>query len=122
MINPIIKEQLDSLSGVDITQTSEYEYDISPKTKQTVELSGYYIIALKSYITNPPDNFTLSDNWNRGIIPKSKYIKCFVKQILGKMIKIDGNGFDMNNKIDLQDYYSDIWLPQEGFEIICKLN
>ena len=85
-----------------------------------LEYDHNYIIELERYITNPPDTFTLADNWNKGVIPTSKYLYCSPKQINGKMIQFDAVGYDIDNKIYLSDRYIDLWLPRKGFKIISK--
>ncbi len=105
----------DSTTQLIIEKSNKQPSDIS------LQIGGKYIIQLANYIVNPPENFTLQDNWNKGIIPKSNVLKCELTNIMGKMIKIRGNGFDITNRINKDDYYDELWLPQKGFTIIEKV-
>lgn len=120
MINPLVKNQLEKIKNINIDAISEYEYIISPSRPAKLEIEHYYIIKLKNYIINPPDNFTLSTNWNKGVVPKSEYLRCVIVQLLGDMVRICANGFDVVNNCDLNDSYVDLWLPKEGFDIIME--
>ena len=43
-----------------------------------LQLNHCYLIKLENSILYPSSNFTLQDNWNKGIIPKSEDINCCV--------------------------------------------
>ena len=127
-MNKYIKEQLIKCK---IAQIPEFDNDTTELIIKRVnsvvfndnidlEYNHNYIIELERYITNPPETFTLADNWNRGIIPSSKYLYCTPKHINGKMIKFDAVGYDIDNKVYLSDKYIDLWLPRKGFKIISK--
>ena len=122
-MNKFIEEELNKCKTAKVEQISDTEFLISQKTVEEIgfQLNNYYIIELENYIINPPDTYTLSSNWNNGVIPKSKHIKAMVTQILGKMIKIDGCGFDVDANSDLNDVYLGLWLPQGGIKILKKL-
>ena len=87
-----------------------------------LEVNNYYLIELADYILNPPPNFTLASNWNRGVNPTSKFLKIFVNQIMGKMVRVDGCGFDISAQKDLSDIYSGLWLPEASIVIHQKLS
>ena len=86
-----------------------------------VEVGGYYIIELASYITNPPSNFTLHDNWNNGVIPKERVMQCVVEKMIGKMVRINGIGYNREtcSYIDKSEWNG--WIPQKSIEIIRAL-
>lgn len=92
--------------------------------KQTNEVSleegKCYIIEVENYIIKPYEGFTLHDNWNKGIVPKHKFMKCEVCQIMGKMIRIDAIGYDWENKEDILDSWSG-WLPIKSVKIIKEV-
>ena len=69
---------------------------------------------------NPPPDFTIAANWNKGINPRSKYYKAEIVQVVGKMIKIHGCGYDYKNKVDLNDVWEG-WVPQAALTIIEEL-
>lgn len=127
-MNKYIKEQLLRCKVAKIPEFNDDTTELIIKCINSVdyndnidlECEHNYVIELERYITNPPDTFTLADNWNKGVIPISKYLYCSPKQISGKMIKFDAVGYDINNKIYLSDRYIDLWLPRKGFKIISK--
>ena len=86
-----------------------------------VVAGGYYIIELENYIINPPDTFVLHTNWNNGVAPKEKVMQCVVEQVMGKMIRVNGIGYDRVNEcyIDGTEWHG--WLPQKSISIIRRL-
>lgn len=91
----------------------------------TVNISQYqihkcYIVELESYILNPPPTFTLADNWNKGSLPKHKYYKCEISDVVGKMVKIVGCGYEPSTNTDLNDVWEG-WVPQSGIKLIEEL-
>ncbi len=116
-MNKFIEQELKKCKVADVEKISETQFRVRKRQKRTPKINSYYIIKLAPYIIHPSENFTLASNWNRGIVPKSEYLKCVVTQIMGKMVKVDGGGFDYTNKVDLNDSYIGLWLPSEGFEI-----
>jgi len=122
-MNKFIEEELNKCKLVDIKFISDTEILIKKKESidKIIQLNNYYLIELENYILHPNINFTLAENWNKGIIPKSKYLKCMIVQIMGKMIKIDGSGYDIENNNDLTDVYLGLWLPIGGIKIIKQL-
>ena len=122
-MNKFIEEELNKVKNAQIEQISETEFVITKKkdVSDLIKLNSYYIIELADYITNPSENFTLASNWNRGIVPQSKYLKIMVTQMLGKMVKIDGCGFNLSSNEDLKDSYFGLWLPIGGIKIIKEL-
>jgi len=126
-MNELIKQQLDK---VKLAKLPEYD-DLTtsmfiPRGQRLVSVSSnnlqvgnIVVIKLENYIVNPPEGFTLADNWNSGISPKSFYLKGRIQQIIGKMVNFEANGFNINtgNVID-SEYYSQLWLPIKGFKIL----
>lgn len=124
-MNPIISEQLKQLKIANIPVFDESTTQILiPKSgqilSQDLELHKCYLVRVEPYITNPPQNFTLHTQWNNGIIPKESYYKCEVIQLLGKMVKIVGNGFDYKSNQDLT-YHWEGWLPKQSIHIIKEI-
>lgn len=121
-MNKFIKEELHKC-GIPFND-SDIEI-IIPKIHSSdnidLQLNHCYLIKLENYILYPPSNFTLQDNWNKGIIPKSEYINCCVTQIMGKMVKIDGCGYNNLEDKPKTDSYIDLWLPRKGFKIIKEI-
>ena len=124
-MDKLIKEQL---SKVKVAVLPPYDENVTeifiPKTTQILSknvLEGnYYLVQLAPFILNEPEGYNLSSNWNNGSVPLHSCYKCEVNKILGKMIKITGIGYDLNNQIDLNYMWSG-WVPQEGVTILQKL-
>lgn len=124
-MNNIIKEQLNKckvayIPPFDDNTTLIHIKPISKIESNQVLLNHYYLIELEDYIINPPPNFDLHINWNNNIIPKSKGMKCEIIQIMGKMVKINGVGFDLINNNDLNVIWGG-WLPMKSFKVIKEL-
>ena len=105
-MNPIIKAQL---SNCRVAQIPDFDDSTSnlliPKgstvTVSPYQVHKYYLVELADYIINPPPDFTLAANWNKGSVPQHKYYKAEIEEVMGKMVRIMGTGYDMNNMIDL---------------------
>lgn len=124
-MNKYVKEQLLKCK-TPIPEFNDNTTELLIKTTYVKEFEGEldseynYIIQLEPYIINPPDTFTLADNWNKGVIPKSKYLYCNPKNIIGKMVQFDAVGYDAENQKYLSDKYIDLWIPRKGFKIISR--
>lgn len=118
-MNKFIEKELNNCRSAVPEKVTETQYIIHKLDDLTPQVGGSYIIELANYITHPSENFTLASNWNRGIVPKSNCLKCVITQIMGKMIKVDGIGY---NGEDLKDSYVGLWLPVGGIKIIKKLS
>lgn len=122
-MNKIIKSELekirahisydDSTRVITIPQAGEKE---APR----FQVGKLYRIELAPYIVNEPATFTLSTNWNKGIVPKSYILQVQVVNVAGKMIQVDGSGYDVEND-RLLEPYTGLWLPQGGVTIIQEI-
>lgn len=124
MINPYIKEQLEKCEVADIPSLKEDPLNISiPKKSKNkrFQLNKCYIIELDDYLINPNSMVSFHINWNQSRVPKSKYLKVCIIQIMGKMIKIDGLGYNIEVDCDLNDIYNDMWLPSQDVRIIKEI-
>ena len=83
-------------------------------------MNSCYLIKVANYIVNPSENYTLAENWNKGIIPKTPDLKVYVSQIMGKMIKVDAICIDDNGN-ELNQVYTGLWLPSSGIISIKEL-
>ena len=79
-----------------------------------------YLLQVEEYVINPPDGYTLHDNWNGGVKPKSQYMKAEVCQLMGKMVKVNSVGYDYHNRKDTNDIWEG-WLPRSAIKIIGEL-
>ena len=122
-MNKFIEEQLQKCKVAEVEAVSDVEFHIKQKksTEQIFQLNNYYILELADYIIHPNENFTLASNWNKGIVPQSKYLQCMITQILGKMIKVDGCGYSLDDSAFNNDTYLGLWLPMGGIKIIKEL-
>lgn len=125
-MNKFIYKELDKLDMSNTEKISDTHYIFHKQNKPYIqfELDHCYIIELADYIINPPPNFTLQDNWNKGVIPKSKYLRVLITQKMGKMNKVDGIGVKKVNDdfINTDDEnYLGLWLPEAGMKLITEM-
>lgn len=124
MMNKIIKRELEKVR-VNIQYDDNTTEIVIPKSNVSVkvdlQVNHNYNIYVEDYILHEPPNFTLSTNWNGGVVPKSKYMNICVTQIMGKMIRIDGCGFDIQNHTTSTDSYIGLWLPRESIHIVKEI-
>ena len=80
MKNKFVYEELAKLDMSNAEKLSDVHYLFHKQDKPYVqyEVDHSYIIELSDYILNPPANFTLQDNWNKGVIPKSRFLKAVI--------------------------------------------
>lgn len=124
MLNPLMKEQLNKCEVADIPlfDDNTLELVIPKKSKEkNFQLNKYYIVELADYLINPGEIVSFHINWNQGRVPKSKYLKVCISQLMGKMIKVDGIGFDPKSNKDLEDFYTNLWLPSNDVKIIKEI-
>ena len=124
-MNWVIKRELEKIRAPlpeynDDTTLIEIQKEGNIKTFQFEEGSSY-VIKLADYILNEPPNFTLSSNWNKGVIPRSKYLIVEVTKLMGKMLQVNGSGYDIDDGVLKSDTYMGLWLPCGGVEMIDKL-
>ena len=82
------------------------------------QVGKLYRIKLENYILHEPPNFTLSTNWNKGIVPASEILDARVINVQGKMIQVNAVGFDVNTNTQKTDTYSYLWLPKKSVTIL----
>lgn len=125
MMNPIIKKQLDSCKVAAIPDYSDNDTEIFIPKGSTVSVSKYqlhkcYLVELADWIIHPSQDFTLADNWNKGSIPPYRFYKAEIAQVMGKMVKIIGCGYDAEKQQDTHDMWEG-WVPQKGLTLIEEL-
>lgn len=125
-MNPLIKKQLESCKVAVVPPFMEDTTQlIIPKgTASTVslfEVGRCYLVELADYITNPPEDFTLSVNWNQGTVPKHKYYKCEINKVMGSMVRIQGCGYILETNTDTCDMWAG-WVPQKGIKLLQRLD
>lgn len=124
-MNSLIKKQLESCKVANIPQFDDSDTVINiPKGSvlnvTQYQVGKYYIVEISDYITNPSEGSTLSNNWNKGTVPKYKYYKCEIVKIVGKMICILGYGINPVTGQDTSDLWEG-WVPQEGIKLLQEL-
>lgn len=125
-MNPLIKKQLEMCKVAPIPDVIDDSIEelciekVSDANSRSFKIHSCYLVELADYILNPSTEYTLADNWNKGIVPKDKYMKVEVEQLLGKMVKIIGSGFDPDTNTDKNTVW-ELWVPQKGIKILQNL-
>ena len=124
-MNSIILKQLKKCKVASVPDFDENTtHLVIPKQDEEVSQqfipSHFYLVELENYILHPPEGFSLHQNWNNNIIPQAKYYKCHCLQIMGKMVKIEGAGYDWDNQQDLATAWCG-WVPAKAIKIIKEL-
>lgn len=118
--------QLKMVTSVDLSEVPD-DFQVlnidKQETLQNVDIhvGGSFLVELEDYIIHPPENFTLHKNWNRGIAPSYKCMRVIVTDIMGKMVKIEGMGFDIKTHENVGDVW-DGWLPRKSIKIKKELS
>lgn len=84
----------------------------------TLKIGTKYRFMVQDYILKEPQNFSLSSNWNNGVIPVSKYMEGTVTNIQGNMIQFNSVGFDVNTNTEKEDRYLGLWLPRKSITVL----
>lgn len=86
------------------------KYKNAVANTKSIELGNRLTIKVENYIINQPDNFSLSENWNKGTVPPEELLEVEIIQILGKMVKVNAVG--KYTRIEWEG-----WLPRKSFKI-----
>ena len=124
-MNPLIKKQLDKVRVVKLPHFDDNTDKLvipvrSVNDPIVLEEDKCYIIQIEDYILNPPEGFTLHTNWNNNKIPKHKIMKIDVIKVMGKMIKVNSIGYDIINKVNINDVWEG-WLPEKSITVIERI-
>lgn len=124
-MNEIIKKQLSQVRPGILPYFDDNTTELIIKKSNgdfnsDLTLNKSYIIQFENYIVNPPPNFDLHINWNGGVVPKYKCMKCTVISVMGKMVKIEGNAFDLDTDTDINYIWAG-WCPRKSIKIIKYL-
>jgi len=109
-----IKKQLEAVVYADLSNFDEKTntYYIPKYSKPKYEVKGCYLIKVANEIVNNPDS-VIATNWNHGTAPSCQYLKIYVSKTMGRMVYVDGVGYDYTTKTDLNYMWSG-WLPIDG--------
>ena len=82
-MNKIVEDQLKKVKICKLPEYDENTLELhipkqSSNIQCSVEENHCYILQLERYIIDPPPNFTLHSNWNKGIPPKHEIVKAEV--------------------------------------------
>lgn len=122
-MNKYIREELEKIKAPmssydDKTTVIQIEKRKSVSTSSSFTIGTKYRISVEDYILNEPPNFTLSANWNRGIVPTSRYFEGTVVNIQGNMIQFNLVGFDIDSNTEKDDKYVGLWLPKKSITVL----
>ena len=121
-MNKYIKEQLDKVKVADLSNYDESAniYHIPKFNQFKYEVDKCYLIKLDKTLLEKSNYPILVDNWNHGTCPTCEFMKADVTKVLGKMIQVNGFGYDYEHKQDLNTLWSG-WLPIGQITMIQQL-
>lgn len=121
-MNKLIRQQLEKLNLPnkplydDLTthlvfpkQDKETVYENSPFV-----VNGVYKIVVANYIVNPPPDFTLDTDWNRGRHIEDTTLLIQITQLAGKMLRFTGRGYNFNTDTTNDNFYDQMWIPAKS--------
>jgi len=117
----IIKAQLEHCSYANLSNYDEKTntYLIPKYSKPRYDLGKMYLIQVPGSLVNNSTS-VLASNWNNGTSPKMPYLKIYVSQVMGKMIRVDSIAFNQETNQDTSIMWSG-WLPTEEITQIAIL-
>lgn len=118
-MNPIIKKQLEQVKVADLSNydATTRTFNI-PKYNQTRIIEGEsYIIKLEPSLLKPNPGDSFHTNWNRGILPVHEAMLIEVSKVNGKVIYVDGVGYDLETDKSTSDFWSG-WLPVDRITVV----
>lgn len=121
-MNRIIEEQLKKCQVADLSDFDSVTgtYHIKRFKQVKLEVDSCYLIRLDKQLLNKETSQVLSSNWNKGTVPPCEYMKIDVSKSMGKMICVNGIGYDYEKKQDLNIIWSG-WLPLQSIEVIERI-
>ena len=124
-MNKIIEKQLKNLKKCQLPPYTSESTEIfipkgSIKKELGLTLNHCYQIEIADYVLNPPPEFSLAQNWNNNTVPPCKYMNVCIMQLMGKMIKVEGIGFDIENQIPINNAWGG-WLPRESIKVRLEI-
>ena len=121
MKSQLAKEHLKTCAYADLSKYNEATgtFIIPKYSKPSYSIGKMYLVEVSPNIVNNT-NSVVATNWNNGTAPKTAYLKIYVSNIVGKMIKVDSIAVDENTKQDLGFIWSG-YLPINELTQILKL-
>ena len=116
-----IKTQLEKVNFADLSNFDAQNnvYHIKRYSKPKYEVNSCYLVKIPDSIVNKADSLCAT-NWNNGSFPTMHYLKIVVTRAIGKMIYVDGLGYDITTKADMNYMWSG-WLPTEELDQLAKI-
>ena len=121
-MNKFIKEQLNKCTYANIPYFDDSTTVIKiPKTKpgsaNVLRIGRCYLIEISDYVFSSSEMSTLSSNWNNGTFPPCKFMNVEVVNIVGRMYKVNGTGFDPSTNSVIMSTWEG-WLPMQSINVI----
>lgn len=121
-MNKIIEKELKKTLVADLSnfnKTTNTYY--IPRYKQLkLDVGKCYIIQLDNYLLDATKSNLLAVNFNKNSVPTEEYMKVEVCKTMGKMVYIDGVGYNINDHVDLPVFWSG-WLTLDHLTVIEEL-
>lgn len=119
-MNKITKEQLNKCTSCDLSNFNEItnEYFIPKRTDARLEKNKEYILELSDKAFSK--DFYVNINWNKNRVPKSKYYHCEILEISGRVARISGISYDLENDKDTFAFW-DGFVSTDHIKIIKEL-
>ena len=124
-MNKVVEEQLKKVKVAQLPPYDETTLRMTiPKVNSIINSDlnegQCYLIQVEDYIVKPFDGFSLHDNWNKGIVPTDMLMNIQVLQVMGKMVKVEGVGVDINLGVTLPCSWVG-WLPVGNVKIMEEI-
>ena len=121
----IVKDRLSKVKVAELPPVDDKTTTfIVPKkciiTDDDIIVGNCFLVELEDYIIHPYEQFDLHINWNNGIVPKDKYMKCEIVRVMNKMIKINGIGVDIRTQSDTGNAWEG-WIPRKSIKFIKRI-
>lgn len=91
-MNDLIRKQLTKIKVANVQPFKDTDKVIHIRKGLNInefKIGNGYEIVLDDILLNPPNDFSFHINWNKGIVPRGKYLKCFVVAKIASIIKVD---------------------------------
>ena len=115
----------DQLKKVRVADLSNYDaktntYIIKKFGATRLKEDCCYIIELDESLLHSNQNSLLESNWNKGSIPNCKFYMADVLKEVGRMVQINGVGYDNETGTRLNTHWTG-WLPVEKISVIEEI-
>jgi len=116
----IIRRQLEECVFADI---SNYDPEtntflIKKYNRPDYKVGSCYLIKVNDNVMNDKDS-AIAINWNNGNLPKYPYLKIYVGQVMGKMIRVDSIYYNIETNQDSVEMWNG-WLNIDDLILISK--